>query len=74
MAKKERKYRETTLRKIIRVQEITLQHTRKGVTQKWVFENLIKDQFYIQNERTYYQYLALNAKKLLKELYPKGET
>lgn len=62
-------YRKHTLLKAIKVQNITLEHTRKGVPQSWVYENCIKEDFYI-SERTYYRYLGLNAKKLLKELYP----
>lgn len=62
-------YRRHTLLKAIKVQNITLEHTRKGLPQSWVYENLIKDIFFI-SERTYYRYLGLNAKKLLKDLYP----
>lgn len=62
-------YRKHTLLKAIKVQNITLEHTRKGVTQEWVYSHLIKDSFFI-SKRTYNRYLGLNAKKLLKELYP----
>lgn len=64
-------YRKNTLLKAIKVQNITLEHTRKGVTQEWVFENLVKDNFFI-SKRTYDRYLSINAKKLLKDLYPEN--
>ena len=52
--------------RIIEIQTITLEHTRRGVSQVWVFENIIKPRFII-SERTYYNYLDINAKKLLAE-------
>lgn len=55
------------LLKIARIQEITLEHTSKGVTQEWVFENIIKPTYFI-NKRTYYKYLAVNAKADLKKM------
>lgn len=57
--------------KMIRVQEITLEHTRKGITQEWVFQNIIKEKFFI-NRSAYYKYLGTNAKKLIKEQYPEA--
>jgi hypothetical protein len=63
------KYRKNTLLKIVKIQNITLENTRKGITQTWVYNNLIKDQFFL-SKRTYDRYLGVPAKKLLKDLYP----
>jgi hypothetical protein len=63
------KYRKNTLLKIIKIQDITLENTRKGITQEFVYHNLIKDEFFL-SKRTYYRYLSTPAKKLLKQLYP----
>lgn len=64
-----KKYRKNTLLRIVKIQNITLEHTRKGITQDWVYHNKIEDTFFI-SERTYYRYLSTPAKRLLKELYP----
>jgi len=55
------------LRLIIRIQNITLEHTRRGVTQKWVYENHIAPVYFI-SLTTYYRYLSFNAKAALREL------
>lgn len=54
------------LRRIVEIQNITLEHTRRGITQRWVFDNIIYPRFFI-SERAYYRYLAYPAKKELKE-------
>lgn len=54
------------LKRIIKIQRITLEHTAKGVTQEWIFINLIQPVFDI-SRTTYYRYLAVNARKNLKE-------
>jgi hypothetical protein len=54
------------LLRIIEIQNITLEHTKKGVSQVWIMDNLIKPRFFI-SESTYYNYLGINAKKLLAE-------
>lgn len=58
------------LQRIIEIQTITLEHTRRGVSQAWVLENLVKPRFFI-SESTYYNYLGIPAKKLLAE-YDRG--
>lgn len=55
------------LKRIIKIQEITLEHTKRGITQQWVFDNIIHPNFFIC-QSTYYDYLSTPAKKLLKEL------
>lgn len=59
------------LKKIIEVQEITLEQSRRGVSQAWTYRNLIRDRFYI-SKSTYNKYLARNAKKELTELQQKN--
>lgn len=51
-------------RMIARIQDITLDHTRRGITQEWVYENVILPTFFI-SKRTYYNYLSMNAKREL---------
>jgi hypothetical protein len=60
------------LKKVVRVQNITLEYTQKGVTQAWVYKNIIQPNFFI-SERTYARYLAKPAKKQLKELLKKEQ-
>lgn len=55
------------LKRVILVQQITLQYKDRGATQKWIYENVIRDQFFI-SKSTYDNYLAINAKREIKEL------
>jgi hypothetical protein len=55
------------LKRIIEIQDITLEHTNRGVTQEWVFRNIIAPRFYI-SKSTYYNYLGFPAKRELKML------
>lgn len=55
------------LLKIVEIQNITLEHTKRGVTQKWVFKNLIEPNYFI-SIRTYNEYIGRNAKKELSDL------
>lgn len=55
------------LERVIEIQNITLEHTKRGATQKWVFENIIRPRFYI-SWATYNNYLAMPAKAELKKL------
>lgn len=55
------------LLRVCKVQDITLEHTKRGVTQKWVYDNLIKEKFYISFS-TYCTYLGINAKRELAKL------
>ncbi len=44
-----------------------MEHTRKGVTQEWVFKNVIYPNYTI-SRRTYYNWLGTPAKQELKKL------
>ena len=55
------------LRRMVEIQNITLEHTKRGVSQRWVYLNLIYPRFFI-SERTYYKYLGYPAKKELRDL------
>lgn len=59
--------RRNFLIKVCKIQDITLEHTKRGVTQQWVFDNLIKEQFFISIS-TFYSYLSMNAKRELSKL------
>jgi len=52
------------LNRIIKIQEITIEHTNRGVSQEWVFQNVIKPRYDI-SRTTYYNYLAINARSEL---------
>ena len=54
-------------RKIVEIQDLTLEHTKKGCTQIWVYENVIKPKYFI-SQGTYYNYLSPNAKGELKKM------
>lgn len=54
--------------RIIKIQNITLEHKEKGATQKWIYENVIRPQFFISRS-TYYKYLGSEAKRLLKQIH-----
>ena len=53
--------------RMVEIQNITLEHTKKGVTQEWVFENVFYPRFFI-SRATYYSYLGTPAKAQLKKL------
>lgn len=59
--------RKNTLKRIIDIQDLTLQHTQKGVTQEYIYNNYIYP-VYLISRSTYYTYLATNAKAELKRL------
>lgn len=59
--------RRNILRRIIEIQNITLEHTKRGVSQKWVYEKIIFPRFYL-SPATYYNYLDTNARAELKKL------
>lgn len=60
------------LRLIVTIQNITLEHTTRGVTQEWVYKNIILPRYCI-SKRTYYSYLATPAKQGLKAMNLKSE-
>jgi hypothetical protein len=55
------------LKKIVVIQDITLQEKQRGASQVWIFENLIKEQYCISMS-TYSRYLSINAKADLKRI------
>ena len=59
--------RHNILTRIITIQEITMTHTSKGVTQQWVYSNLIYPTYRV-SRRTYYNYLGTPAKMELKKM------
>lgn len=64
--------RENLLKKIIEIQDIVLAHQNRGVQQKWVYENVVKDRYHISYS-CFNDYLAINAKAQLKELLAQKE-
>lgn len=52
------------LLKIIEIQNIVLDEKKRGVTQKRVYDTIIRDRFHI-SERTFDNYLGRNAKREL---------
>ena len=61
------------LRRIIEIQDLTLEHTRKGYTQKWVYYNFVHPRYNISIS-TYNKYLSRNAKIELSNLNEKEKT
>jgi len=59
--------RKNLLLKIIDIQEITLKLKEKGTTQQWIYDNVIREKYHI-SLGCFNNYLAVNAKKELKEL------
>ncbi|MDD3892016.1 MAG: hypothetical protein PHE03_06895 [Bacteroidales bacterium] len=59
--------RRNILKRIIDIQNITLEHTSRGVTQQWVYNNVVFPSYRISRS-CYYSYLATNAKAELKRL------
>lgn len=59
--------RSNILNRIIDVQNTTIEHTKRGVTQQWVYEHVIYPKYFI-SIGTYYNYLSCNAKAELKRM------
>jgi len=55
------------LKRMIDVQNITLEYKHKGSTQVWIYKNIIEKHYHISLS-TFNKYLATNAKKELNEL------
>lgn len=53
--------------RIIEIQNETLRHTNRGITQKWVYDNVIYPRYRISRS-TYNGYLGINAKRELEIL------
>lgn len=60
------------LRKIIEIQNIVLRETDNGRSQKWIYENIIRDTYFIEKS-TFDKYMTINAKALLRELENQNE-
>jgi len=59
--------KENYLRKVIEVQEIVLKYKAKFVPQKRIYDEYIKNQYFISYS-TFNQYLTIPAKSQLREL------
>lgn len=55
------------LSRVVEIQDIVLEHSRRGSSNEWIFLNIIEPKYHISRS-TYYNYLAINAKKLLKDI------
>ncbi|MDY0276329.1 MAG: hypothetical protein RBR42_13030 [Desulfomicrobium sp.] len=55
------------MKRIIDIQTVTLEHTDRGVTQEWVYNNIVFPTYRISRS-CYYAYLGTNAKAELKRL------
>lgn len=55
------------LKRIIKIQELVKEHTRRGVSQKWVYEEVVCGMFDISYS-TFNNYLARPALRELKRL------
>jgi hypothetical protein len=55
------------LRKVVEVQDMTLEHTRRGISQAWVYRNVIYPRYFI-SLKTFYRWLGEPAKRELAEL------
>lgn len=63
---KQRKSRINYLKKVIEVQNITIEQTNRGVSQIWVYRNIIYPRFFI-SLNTFYRWLSEPAKRELSE-------
>jgi len=65
--------RKNKLKLILDIQEIYMKYSRdKGSSAKWIFENKIKPVYHISRS-TFFEYLATNAKKELKDIEEAGK-
>jgi len=62
--------RKNILQRMVKVQNITLEHTQRGITQEWVYNNIIYPRYDI-SRATYYAYLSTPAKMQLTKLREK---
>jgi hypothetical protein len=61
--------RRILLERMVEIQNITLEYTKKGITQEWAYWNVILPRFFI-SKRTFYRYMGVNAKKEIKSINP----
>ncbi len=59
--------RKNILKRIVDIQNIVLDHTSKGVSQEWIFTNMVAPSYHISRS-TFYSYLSVNAKLELKKI------
>lgn len=55
------------LKRIVEIQQVTLEEQKKGATLRWIYKNKIKETYHI-SYTTYSNYLGIPAKRQLKEL------
>jgi hypothetical protein len=55
------------LKKVVEVQDLTLEYVRRGATQVWIYDHVIAPRYHISLS-SYYKYLTRNVKKELKDL------
>ena len=65
--------RENLLKRIIKIQDRVLENQKKGISQKWTYENDISDIIADISYPAFNKYLAIPAKVQLKELLLKQE-
>lgn len=58
--------KENTIRKALAVQEVYLVYQGRHLSNVKIYELHIKEQFFI-SERTFYRYLSMNARKLVRQ-------
>jgi hypothetical protein len=63
----EKRLIESSIRRALEVQEIYLRFKQDDLPDIWIYRRHIKPRFHV-SIRTFYRYLARNAKKELKEL------
>lgn len=59
-------YNRNRLERIRDIQNLYLQHAERGATNRWIYQHVIYPRYRI-SRATFYNYLAINAKKKLKE-------
>lgn len=57
--------------KVKEVQDVYLEHQKKGATNEWIYKKVIHPRFLI-SRTTFYKYLGINARKKLKEMEEQG--
>lgn len=55
------------------IQNIVLEHTKRGVSQEWVYRNVVYPRYRI-SRTTFYNYLACPAKAMLKKVETSQES
>lgn len=54
------------LRRVIEVQNIALEYKQKGCSQKWIYDNVVKNKYHISRS-TFNNYMCVPAKSLLRK-------